>query len=191
MKKRSSSLIKSRLCVYVCVCVRVWERVRNTHRRSLVGTAHREVPSPHRASCCSSTWPWWCSKLWGRNIFLPRIWWNKSSSWYLPWKEKVRGSLYLHYYISPHPMMILWGRDQYVRLAHSHTNCRWWRPMCHFSYRSSAACFLRGRSPAGTCTGSCQGCWCRCQTGICSAPPHTRWYLDEGKKISALLMRVC
>lgn len=41
-------------------------------------------------------------------------------------------------------------------------------------YRSSGVCCLRARIPADTCTGSCRGCWCRCQTGRCWAPPRTR-----------------
>lgn len=142
-----------------------------THHRSLVGTAHREAPSPLQASCCSSTWPWWCWRLWGRSIFLRRIWWNRSFLWYLT-KEKRSKSGDLKFYFSCEQ------RDAYLSFndvccAIMLTNS--------LSHRSSGVCCQRERSLVGMSTGSCLGCWCRCQTGRCWTP-HTHWYLGKERK---------
>lgn len=145
-----------------------------THPRCLVGTAHREVPSPLRASCCSSTWPWWCLKLWGRSIFLRRIWWSRSSLWCLPEEKKEIHFCSFGFTKTNYTAFV---RGEKKSDYHINTVCCVLLLTNGFSHHSSAACSQRARSPAGRCTGSCRGCWCRCQTGRCWAPPHTRWYL--------------
>lgn len=143
----------------VCVC----PLERNTHSRSLVDTARRAAPSPRRASCCSSTWPWWCSEPWGRNIFQPRTWWSRSSLWYLAKKKKK----------TEHMFQDVFSMKQILQSR----LLVFLQKFNGFSYRNSVVCCRRAQSPAGTCTGNCRVCWCKCQTGKCWVPPCTRWCL--------------
>lgn len=162
-------------------------RVCVTHHWSLSGTAHMEAPSLLQACCCSSIWPWWCWRHWAQSIFLPRIWWNRSSLWYLPkkvskfkplWFSVVKVDLIVH------GTRILFSVEikscQYATFISMSSVAL--MLTSNIPHRSSCAWCQRVRSPVGMSTGSCRGCWCRCQTGSCWAPPHTHRYLLRKSK---------